>query len=87
MRSTKLNIKNVVLESSPVAEQVSFNPQSDDIPGGIAGIAFAFPLSTIPEGDFEPTSYQKQLAFGLLNGAQASRFPIRRILQAGGRRA
>ena len=44
---------NVVFESSPVVEQVSFDPRSNEIHTLIAGIEFAFPLSEIPEEDFE----------------------------------
>ena len=47
---------NVVFESSPVVEQVSFDPRSNEIHALIAGIEFAFPLSNIPEEDFESTS-------------------------------
>lgn len=44
---------NVVFESNPVVEQVSFDPRSNEIHALIAGIEFAFPLSEIPEEDFE----------------------------------
>lgn len=47
---------NVVFESSPVVEQVSFDPSSNEIHALIAGIEFAFPLSEIPEEDFESAS-------------------------------
>lgn len=47
---------NVVFESSPVVEQVSFDPRSNEINALIAGIEFAFPLSEIPEEDFESAS-------------------------------
>jgi len=47
---------NVVFESSPVVEQVSFDPRSNEIHALIAGIEFAFPLSGIPEEDFESAS-------------------------------
>ena len=47
---------NVVFESSPVVEQVSFDPRSNEIHALIAGIEFAFPLSEIPEEDFESAS-------------------------------
>jgi hypothetical protein len=47
---------NVVFESSPVVEQVSFDPRSNEIHALIAGIEFAFPLSNIPEEDFESAS-------------------------------
>ena len=47
---------NVVFESSPVVEQVSFDPRSNEIHALIAGIEFAFPLSKIPEEDFESAS-------------------------------
>ena len=47
---------NVVFESSPVVEQVSFDPRSNEIHTLIAGIEFAFPLSGIPEEDFESAS-------------------------------
>ena len=47
---------NVVFESSPVVEQVSFDPRSTEIHALIAGIEFAFPLSEIPEEDFESAS-------------------------------
>ena len=47
---------NVVFESSPVVEQVSFDPRSNEIHTLIAGIEFAFPLSEIPEEDFESAS-------------------------------
>ena len=47
---------NVVFESSPVVEQVSFDPRSNEIHAVIAGIEFAFPLSQIPEEDFESAS-------------------------------
>ena len=47
---------NVVFESSPVVEQVSFDPRSNEIHALIAGIEFAFPLSQIPEEDFESAS-------------------------------
>ena len=47
---------NVVFESSPVVEQVSFDPRSNEINTLIAGIEFAFPLSEIPEEDFESAS-------------------------------
>jgi len=47
---------NVVFESSPVVEQVSFEPRSNEIHAVIAGIEFAFPLSQIPEEDFESAS-------------------------------
>ena len=47
---------NVFFESSPVVEQVSFDPRSNEIHALIAGIEFAFPLSNIPEEDFESTS-------------------------------
>ena len=47
---------NVVFESSPVVEQVSFDSRSNEIHALIAGIEFAFPLSNIPEEDFESTS-------------------------------
>ena len=43
----------MVFESSPVVEQVSFDPRSNEIHTLIAGIEFAFPLSEIPEEDFE----------------------------------
>jgi hypothetical protein len=46
----------VVFESSPVVEQVSFDPRSNEIHALIAGIEFAFPLSNIPEEDFESAS-------------------------------
>ena len=44
---------NVVFESSPVVEQVSFDPRSNEIHAFIAGIEHVFPLSAIPEEDFE----------------------------------
>jgi hypothetical protein len=47
---------NVVFESSPVVEQVSFDPRSNEIHTLIAGIEFTFPLSEIPEEDFESAS-------------------------------
>ena len=47
---------NVVFESSPVVEQVSFDPRSNEIHALIAGIDFAFPFSNIPEEDFESAS-------------------------------
>jgi hypothetical protein len=47
---------NVVFELSPVVEQVSFDPRSNQIHALIAGIEFAFPLSEIPEEDFESAS-------------------------------
>lgn len=47
---------NVVFESNPVVEQVSFDPRSNEIHALIAGIEFAFPLSQIPEEDFESAS-------------------------------
>ena len=47
---------NVVFESSSVVEQVSFDPRSNEIHALIAGIEFAFPLSEIPEEDFESAS-------------------------------
>ena len=47
---------NVVFEPSPVVEQVSFDPRSNEIHTLIAGIEFAFPLSEIPEEDFESAS-------------------------------
>ena len=47
---------NVVFDSSPVVEQVSFDPRSNEIHALIAGIEFAFPLSEIPEEDFESAS-------------------------------
>jgi hypothetical protein len=47
---------NVVFESSPVVEQVSFDPRSNEIHALIAGIEFAFPLSEIPKEDFESAS-------------------------------
>ena len=47
---------NVVFESSPVVEQVSFDPRSNEIHTLIAGIEFAFPLSEISEEDFESAS-------------------------------
>jgi hypothetical protein len=47
---------NVVFESSPVVEQVSFDPRSNEIHALIAGIEFVFPLSNIPEEDFESAS-------------------------------
>jgi hypothetical protein len=47
---------NVVFELSPVVEQVSFDPRSNEIHALIAGIEFAFPLSEIPEEDFESAS-------------------------------
>ena len=47
---------NVVFESNPVVEQVSFDPRSNEIHALIAGIEFAFPLSEIPEEDFESAS-------------------------------
>ena len=47
---------NVVFESSPVVEQVSFDPRSNELHALIAGIEFAFPLSEIPEEDFESAS-------------------------------
>ena len=47
---------NVVFESSLVVEQVSFDPRSNEIHALIAGIEFAFPLSEIPEEDFESAS-------------------------------
>jgi hypothetical protein len=47
---------NVVFESSSVVEQVSFDPRSNEIHTLIAGIEFAFPLSEIPEEDFESAS-------------------------------
>ena len=47
---------NVVFESSPVVEQVSFDPRSNEIHTLIAGIEFAFPHSEIPEEDFESAS-------------------------------
>ena len=47
---------NVVFESSPVVEQVSFDPRSNEIHALIAGIEFAFPFSNIPEEDFESAS-------------------------------
>ncbi len=47
---------NVVFESSPVVEQVSFDPLGNEIHVLIAGIEFAFPLSDIPEEDFESAS-------------------------------
>jgi len=47
---------NVVFESSPVVEQVSFDARSNEIHTLIAGIEFAFPLSEIPEEDFESAS-------------------------------
>ena len=47
---------NVVFASSPVVEQVSFDPRSNEIHALIAGIEFAFPLSEIPEEDFESAS-------------------------------
>ena len=43
----------MVFESSPVVEQVSFDPRSNEIHTLIAGIEFTFPLSEIPEEDFE----------------------------------
>ena len=46
----------MVFESSPVVEQVSFDPRSNEIHTLIAGIEFAFPLSEIPEEDFESAS-------------------------------
>ena len=47
---------NVVFESRPVVEQVSFDPRSNEIHALIAGIEHAFPLSAIPEDDFESSS-------------------------------
>jgi hypothetical protein len=47
---------NVVFESSSVVEQVAFDPRSNEIHALIAGIEFAFPLSEIPEEDFESAS-------------------------------
>jgi hypothetical protein len=47
---------NVVFESNPVVDQVSFDPRSNEIHALIAGIEFAFPLSDIPEEDFESAS-------------------------------
>jgi hypothetical protein len=47
---------NVVFESSPVVEQVSFDPRSNEIHTLIAGIEFTFSLSEIPEEDFESAS-------------------------------
>jgi hypothetical protein len=47
---------NVVFESSPVVDQVYFNPKSEEIHAVIAGIDFSFPLSKIPEEDYESTS-------------------------------
>jgi hypothetical protein len=47
---------NVVFELCPVVEQVSFDPRSNQIHALIAGIEFAFPLSEIPEEDFESAS-------------------------------
>lgn len=47
---------NAVFESSPVVEQVSFDPRSNEIHALIAGIEFAFPFSEIPEEDFESAS-------------------------------
>jgi len=55
---------NVVFESSPVVEQVSFNPRSNEIHTLIAGIEFAFPLSEIPEEDFESASPIVEFAIG-----------------------
>jgi hypothetical protein len=43
-------------ESNPVVEQVAFDPRSNEIHALIAGIEFAFPLSEIPEEDFESAS-------------------------------
>ena len=39
-----------------MVEQVSFDPRSNEIHALIAGIEFAFPLSNIPEEDFESAS-------------------------------
>ena len=39
-----------------MVEQVSFDPRSNEIHALIAGIEFAFPLSEIPEEDFESAS-------------------------------
>jgi hypothetical protein len=67
---------NVVFESSPVVEQVSFDPRSNEIHTLIAGIEFAFPLSEIPEEDFESASPIVGFAIGCEGG--------RRCLQAQG---
>jgi len=47
---------NVVFESSPVVEQVSFDLRSNEIHAFIAGIEHVFPLSAIPEENFESAS-------------------------------
>ena len=47
---------NVVFESSPAVEQVSFDPRSNEIHAFITGIEHVFPLSAIPEEDFESAS-------------------------------
>ena len=55
---------NVVFESSPVVEQVSFDPRSNEIHAFIAGIEHVFPLSAIPEEDFESVSSIVGFAIG-----------------------